>query len=314
VRCIMSRQKVAFIGTGIMGAPMARNLLKAGYPLTVHSRTRSRAQPVIEAGASWADSPAAAAKDADVVITCVTDTGDVEKVLLGQNGVIESAREGLICIDMSTISPAATRRIGRELMERGVQLIDAPVSGGEIGAIEARLSIMAGGPEEVLEKVRPILMAMGKSLTHCGPLGSGQITKLANQIMVIHTIMSIAEGLAFAERAGLDLNTTLAATAAGAAGSHSLKALGPKIIAGDLKPAFMVDLQLKDLRLVAEYAAQIKQPLPGVALATELLRSLQAQGRGKDGTQALIDVIRQLGGGPHPQSARPADNQGSGRS
>jgi len=297
VRCIMSRQKVAFIGTGIMGAPMARNLLKAGYPLTVHSRTRSRAQPVIEAGASWADSPAAAAKDADVVITCVTDTGDVEKVLLGQNGVIESAREGLICIDMSTISPAATRRIGRELMERGVQLIDAPVSGGEIGAIEARLSIMAGGPEEVLEKVRPILMAMGKSLTHCGPLGSGQITKLANQIMVIHTIMSIAEGLAFAERAGLDLNTTLAATSAGAAGSHSLKALGPKI-----------------LRLVAEYAAQIKQPLPGVALATELLRSLQAQGRGKDGTQALIDVIRQLGGGPHPQSARPADNQGSGRS
>ncbi len=295
-------EKIAFIGTGIMGAPMAQNLLKAGYGLTVHSRTRSRAEPVIEAGAAWADSPAVAAKDADIVITCVTDTGDVEKVLLGQNGVIESARDGMICVDMSTISPAATRQIGQKLMEKGVQLIDAPISGGEIGAIEARLSIMAGGPEDVLEKVRPILMAMGKSLTHCGPLGSGQITKLANQVMVIHTIMSIAEGLAFAERAGLDLNTTLAATSAGAAGSHSLKALGPKIIAGDLKPAFMVDLQLKDLRLVGEYAAQIKQPLPGVALATELLRALQAQGRGKDGTQALIDIIRQLG--PGPQSAR----------
>lgn len=299
-------EKVAFIGTGIMGAPMAQNLLKAGYALTVHSRTRSRSEPVIEAGAAWADSPAAAAKDADVVITCVTDTGDVEKVLLGENGVIESAREGLICVDMSTISPAATRQIGQKLLEKGVQLIDAPISGGEIGAIEARLSIMAGGPEDVLEKVRPILMAMGKSLTHCGPLGSGQITKLANQVMVIHTIMSIAEGLAFAERAGLDLNTTLAATSAGAASSHSLKALGPKIIAGDLKPAFMVDLQLKDLRLVGEYAAQIKQPLPGVALATELLRALQAQGRGKDGTQALIDIIRQLG--PGPQSPRRTDS------
>jgi len=299
---IMSMEKVAFIGTGIMGAPMAQNLLKAGYTVTVHSRTRSRSEPVIEAGAAWADSPAAAAKDADVVITCVTDTADVEKVLLGPNGVIESARDGMICVDMSTISPAATKQIGQKLLEKGVQLIDAPISGGEIGAIEAKLSIMAGGPEDVLEKVRPILMAMGKSLTHCGPLGSGQITKLANQVMVIHTIMSIAEGLAFAERAGLDLNTTLAATSAGAAGSHSLKALGPRIIAGDLKPAFMVDLQLKDLRLVGEYAAQIKQPLPGVALATELLRALQAQGRGKDGTQALIDIIRQLG--PGPQSAR----------
>lgn len=303
---MVSMEKVAFIGTGIMGAPMAQNLLKAGYALTVHSRTRSRSEPVIEAGAAWAESPAAAAKDADVVITCVTDTGDVEKVLLAENGVIESAREGLICVDMSTISPAATRQIGQKLLEKGVQLIDAPISGGEIGAIEARLSIMAGGPEDVLEKVRPILMAMGKSLTHCGPLGSGQITKLANQVMVIHTIMSIAEGLAFAERAGLDLNTTLAATSAGAAGSHSLKALGPKIIAGDLKPAFMVDLQLKDLRLVGEYAAQIKQPLPGVALATELLRALQAQGRGKDGTQALIDIIRQLG--PGPQSPRRTDS------
>ncbi len=173
VRCIVSMEKVAFIGTGIMGAPMAQNLLKAGYALTVHSRTRSRSEPVIEAGAAWADSPAAAAKGADVVITCVTDTGDVEKVLLGENGVIESAREGMICVDMSTISPAATRQIGQKLLEKGVQLIDAPISGGEIGAIEARLSIMAGGPEDVLEKVRPILMAMGKSLTHCGPLGSG---------------------------------------------------------------------------------------------------------------------------------------------
>ena len=292
-------QRIAFIGTGIMGAPMALNLLKAGFPLTVHSRTKHKAQPVIEAGAAWADHPAAAARDADVVITCVTDTPDVETVLLGPNGVIEFARPGTICIDMSTISPHATQRMGRHLAENEIVLLDAPVSGGQIGAVSAHLSIMVGGPAEALERVRPILMALGKSITHCGPLGAGQTTKLANQVMVIHTIMSIAEGLAFAERAGLDLRITLEATAAGAAASHSLKVLGPKIIAGDMKPAFMVDLQLKDLRLVLEHAKQVGQPLPGVALANELLTVLQAQGRGNDGTQALVDVIRRLGPGPH---------------
>ena len=148
----------------------------------------------------------------------------------------------------------------------------------------------------VVERVRPILGVMGRTVTHCGPLGAGQTTKLANQVMVIHTIMSIAEGLAFAERAGLDLETTLQVTTVGAAGSHSLKVLGPKIVAGDLKPAFMVDLQLKDLRLVQEYAEQIGQPLPGVGLARQLLAALQAQGRGRDGTQALIDILRQLAG------------------
>jgi 3-hydroxyisobutyrate dehydrogenase len=291
----MSKEKIAFIGTGIMGAPMALNLLRAGYSLTVHSRTKSKAQPVIEAGAVWAQTCAQAASEADIVITCVTDTGDVEKVLLGSDGVIESAHEGLICIDMSTISPEATKKIGAELGKRGVHLLDAPISGGQIGAIEAKLSIMIGGKKEIVEKVRPILKAVGRAITYCGPLGSGQTTKLANQIMVIHTIMSISEGLAFAEKAGLDMQTTLDATCAGAAGSHSLKALGPKIIAGDMKPAFMVDLQLKDLNLVMEYAERINQPLPGVALASELLAKLSVQGRGKDGTQALVDVIRQLG-------------------
>jgi 3-hydroxyisobutyrate dehydrogenase len=218
-------------------------------------------------------------------------------VLLGQNGVIEKARPGLICVDMSTISPSATIEMGDILQAKGITLIDAPVSGGEIGAIEGKLSIMMGGPKTAVEEVRPIMEVMGRTVTHCGPLGAGQMTKLANQIMVIHTIMSIAEGLAFAEKAGLDLETTLKVTSAGAAGSHSLKALGPKIIAGDLKPAFMVDLQQKDLRLVLEYAEQLKQPLPGVALAKQLLAVLQARGRGKDGTHALIDVIRQLGAG-----------------
>ena len=288
------KERIAFIGMGIMGAPMAQNLLKAGYAVTVHTRTQSRAQPVLEAGAKWADSPAAAAVNADVVITCVTDTPDVQAVLLGEKGVIESARPGLVCIDMSTISPEATQAMAETLSQRGVQLLDAPVSGGQIGAIEAKLSIMVGGSKETVEQVRPILAVMGRTITHCGPVGFGQTTKLANQVMVIHTIMSIAEGIAFAEKAGLDLQTTYEVTCGGAAYSHSLKHLGAKIIAGDMKPAFMVDLQLKDLRLVMEFAEKIGQPLPGTGLAMQLLEKLAKMGRGKDGTQALVDVIRQL--------------------
>jgi len=290
----MGPARIGFIGTGIMGKPMAENLLKAGYNLVVHNRTKDKAQPLLEKGARWTETPAEAARESDVVITCVPDTPDVKEVLLGQNGVIEAAREGLVCVDMSTISPAATKDMGKTLARKGVTLVDAPISGGEIGAIQAKLSIMMGGSKQAVERVRPIMQAMGRTVTHCGPLGAGQMTKLANQVMVIHTIMSIAEGLAFAEKAGLDLQTTLDVTTAGAASSHSLRALGPKIIAGDLKPAFMVDLQQKDLRLVLECAEQLKQPLPGVALAHQLLMALQGQGRGRDGTQAMIDVIRQL--------------------
>ncbi|OQA01729.1 MAG: 2-hydroxy-3-oxopropionate reductase [Planctomycetes bacterium ADurb.Bin401] len=287
-------KNLAFIGMGIMGRPMALNLLKAGFALTVHSRTKSKAQDVLEAGALWAESPALAAKDKDIVITCVTDTPDVKNVLLGKEGVIESAHPGMICVDMSTISPFETQEMAKVLAAKKVALIDAPISGGQIGAIEAKLSIMAGGDKAAFEKVRPVFEAMGRTITYCGPSGFGQITKLTNQIMVVHTVMSMAEGLAFAKQAGLNLQTTLDATVAGAAGSHSLKVLGAKVVAGDFKPAFMIDLQVKDLRLVLEYADKIGQPLPGVALIKELFSVLQAQGRGRDGTQSLYDVIRQM--------------------
>ena len=289
------KQRLAFIGMGVMGLPMTCNLLKAGFGVTVHSRTAAKAQPALTAGAVLANTPAEAAATADVVITCVPDTPDVEAVLLGKNGVIESAHQGLICIDMSTICPDATRRMAATLAEKGVTLLDAPVSGGQIGAIEAKLSIMVGGDAAALETVRPVLEAMGRTITHCGPSGCGQMTKLANQIMVIHTLMSMAEGLAFAQKAGLDLHTTHAVTCGGAAYSHSLKVLGEKVLHGDMKPAFAVDLQLKDLRLVLDTARRIGQPLPGTALAMQLLESLAAKGRGKDGTQALIDVLRGLG-------------------
>jgi 3-hydroxyisobutyrate dehydrogenase-like beta-hydroxyacid dehydrogenase len=291
----MAGERIAFIGTGIMGEPMARNLLKAGFHVTVHSRTKSKADKLVADGALWTDSPAQAAANSDVVITCVTDTPDVKMILLGKGGVIESAKPGLICIDMSTISPAATKETGEVLAAKGVTLIDAPISGGQIGAIEGKLAIMCGGEKAAFEKIHHILEAMGRTITYCGPSGCGQMTKLVNQVMVIHTIMSIAEGFAFAEKAGLDLKTTWDVTSAGAASSHSLKVLGQKILAGDFKPAFMVDLQLKDLHLVMELAEQLQQPLPGTALAKELLGVLKAQGRGRDGTQALVDVIRQLG-------------------
>ena len=292
----MAGERIGFIGTGIMGEAMARNLLKAGFRVAIHNRTKSKAEKLLAEGASWMDSPAQAAAGSDIVITCVPDTPDVKMVLLGKGGVIEGAKPGLICIDMSTISPAATKEMCEALAAKKVALIDAPVSGGQIGAIEAKLSIMCGGDKKAFEKIKHILLAMGQTVTYCGPSGCGQMTKLVNQVMVIHTIMSIAEGFAFAEKAGLDLKTTWDVTSAGAASSHSLKVLGQKILAGDFKPAFMVDLQLKDLRLVMEIAEQLQQPLPGTALAKELLSVLKAHGRGRDGTQALVDVIRQLGG------------------
>lgn len=291
----MSIKKIGFIGMGIMGAPMALNLLKAGFELAVNTRTKAKAQDVLDAGADWADSPSAAAKDADVVITCVTDTPDVQKVLFGEGGVIESARAGMVCIDMSTISPFETEKMAAKLAEKGVSLIDAPISGGQVGAVEAKLSIMAGGERTTFDMIMPVFEAMGRQITYCGTSGSGQRTKLVNQVMVIHTLMSISEGLAFAKKAGLDLQTTFNATSKGAAGSHSLNVLGQKIINGDMKPAFMVDLQMKDLRLVLEYAEQINQPLPGVAMVKQLMASLQAKGRGRDGTQSLYDIIVELG-------------------
>jgi len=290
-----SRKTIGFIGTGIMGAPMAANLLKAGYQVIVHNRTKSRAQPLLDQGAVWAETPAQAAAGADAVMTCLPNTPDVQQVLLGPSGVYETARQGLICIDTSTICPDATRKIAAQLGQKGVIFFDAPVSGGQIGAIEGKLSIMIGGPREHLETIRPILEVVGRTLTYCGPVGFGQMTKLVNQVMIIHTIVSIAEGLAFAKKAGLNLETTLSAVLAGAAYSHSLKHLGPKILAGDWKPAFKVDLQIKDLNIILDYAQRIGQPLPATALARELLSILSARGRGQDGTQALFEVIEQMG-------------------
>lgn len=274
-----------------MGLPMAGHLLAAGHRVTVTSRTKSRVEPLLAKGATWADSPAAAAKDASVVFTCVPDTPDVESVLLGKGGVIESARAGLIVVDHSTISPSATREMAAKLVERGTTLLDAPVSGGDIGAKNATLSIMVGGDAAAFATAEPLLRHMGKTITHCGGIGTGQLTKLVNQILVSVTNLAVCEALTFAKKAGLDLPKTIQAVGGGAAGSWQLTNLGPRMITGDFAPGFMIKLQQKDLRLVAEATKELGLDLQALQRVTELFDRAGAEGRGNEGTQALFAMV-----------------------
>ena len=288
---------VGFIGLGIMGKPMARNLLKAGFPLVVSNRTRSKGDELVAEGARWIDSPGSVAREAPVVITMVTDSPDVEQVVLGPEGVIEGVRPGSVIIDMSTISPKVERTIAQQLAARGVAYLDAPVSGGSWGAIQGTLAIMVGGEEAAFQRVRPIFEAMGKSITYMGGSGAGQVTKLVNQILVAITLSGVAEALVFASRAGgADLVKTIEAVKGGAAGSWQLANLAPRIVRGDFAPGFMITLQLKDLRLILEMAQELTLPLPVTALVTQLYRAAAADGKGEYGTQAVATVLERLAG------------------
>jgi len=289
-------KRIGFIGLGVMGKPMAINLLKAGYPLTVWNRTRSKMDELIAMGAYGASSPKEVAERSDVVITMVTDSPDVEEVILGPNGVIHGARPGLIVIDMSTISPKVTRRIAEELSKKGVKMLDAPVSGGEKGAREATLSIMVGGPREVFEECLPIFEVLGKKITYMGPTGMGQTAKLCNQVICALNIQAVCEGLMLGARAGLDLRKLLEAVSAGAASSWMLTNLGPKMIERDFKPGFKIRHQQKDLRLALELAAELNLPLPGTALVQQILRIAEAEGLGEEGTQAAIVAMEKIAG------------------
>jgi 3-hydroxyisobutyrate dehydrogenase len=286
--------KVAFIGTGIMGAPMAGHLLSAGHSLVVNSRTKSRAQELISRGAKWAQSAREAAGAADFVFVCVNDTPDVQKVILGKDGVMESARAGLIVVDHSTISPTATRAMAEALAGKGAALLDAPVSGGDVGAKNATLSIMVGGDEGAFEKAKPLLAHMGKTIVHCGPSGYGQLTKLVNQILVSVTLTGVAEALGFAAKNGLDLAKTISVVSGGAAKSWQLENLGPKMVVGDFHPGFMIDLMQKDLRLVMQSAQESGAPLVISSLVHQMFTAAQAHGHGRDGTQAIYAVIEAL--------------------
>ena len=286
--------KVAFIGTGIMGGPMAGHLLAGGNSLIVNSRTRSKAEELLSRGGKWANNPREAASAADFVFVCVNDTPDVEKVIMGADGVMAAARPGLVVVDHSTISPSATRKMAEALKSRGAALLDAPVSGGDVGAKNATLSIMVGGEEAAFARAQPLLSLMGKTIVHCGPWGYGQLTKLVNQILVSVTLTGVAEAMAFAKKNGLDLAKTISVVSGGAAKSWQLENLAPKMMAHDFRPGFMIDLMQKDLRLVMQSAQESQCPLGMSALVHQLFTSAQSHGHGRDGTQAIFAVMEAL--------------------
>ncbi len=289
-------KKIGFIGLGIMGKPIALNLLKAGFDVIAYNRTKEKVKDIIDAGGKEGETPKIIAENSDIIITIVSDTSDVKEVILGEYGVIAGVKEGRIVIDMSTISPSVTKEITEKLKIQNVEMLDAPVSGGDVGAINGTLSIMVGGSAEILEKCRPIFEAMGKSITYCGTNGMGQTTKLCNQILVSVTNMAVGEAILFAEKSGLDAHTMIEATKGGAAGSWQLSNLGPKMVDKNFTPGFMIDLQQKDLRLVIEAADEIHLPLPALTYVHQLYKSNQANGEGKEGTQALYKSISKLCG------------------
>ncbi len=288
--------KVAFIGMGTMGAPMAINILKKGHALTVYNRTKGKEAVVVKAGAERADSPKEAAAKAEVIIVCVSDTPDVEEVILGENGVIQGAQSGSIVVDMSTISPKATRKMAKNLENRGVKMIDAPVSGGSEGAENGTLAIMIGGDQEDVEKARPVLETMGKTITHVGPIGAGQITKAINQTIIAGVYLSVAEGVALGIKAGLDMKKVVHAIGGGAAASWVLTNRAGNMIANDYPLGFRVKLHQKDLRIALEAARELGVVLPLAALVDQIENGLIGRGFGDEDVSAMARTIREQSG------------------
>jgi 3-hydroxyisobutyrate dehydrogenase len=289
-------KKVGFIGLGIMGMPMVHNLIKAGFEVTVYNRTTSKAEQMVSEGAKKADSPKELAEKCPVVITIVSDTPDVESVILGENGIIDGIKPDSVVIDMSTISPQATQKIAAYLKEKGAHMLDAPVSGGEQGAINGTLSIMVGGDAKIFERCQPILEAMGKNVVHVGSNSMGQTVKLMNQILVAGTLNAVVEALLFAQKSGVDLEKAIEAVKGGAAASWQLANLAPRIIRRDFQPGFMIDLMQKDLNLIMGAAEAVKMPLPVTSFIHQMYYSLQSAGEGKSGTQALVKAMERIAG------------------
>ncbi len=289
-------EKVGFIGLGIMGRGMIRNLLKAGVEVRVWNRTASKIDELVADGAVAATSPADVAAHSDIIIVCVSDTPDVEEVILGEVGVIRGAKSGSLVIDMSTISPQATQEIAERLAQKDVFMLDAPVSGGSEGAAKGTLAIMVGGEADQLERAMPYFKAMGKTITHVGGHGAGQMVKLFNQILVVINCLAVSEALLFAQAGGLDLQKAIDAVSQGAAGSWMLSNRGPQAIKRDWRPGFTIDLQQKDVRLILEAADQLGIPALGTNLIFNLYRTLQARGLGHEGNHALVKALENLAG------------------
>ena len=289
-------QVIGFIGLGIMGRPMAKNLLKAGYPLVVHSRSHGPVEELVAAGAKAASSPADVASQVNILIAMLPNSPDVELVALGRNGIIERAKANLLFIDMSTISPLVSQKVGKALAAKGVRMLDAPVSGGEKGAIDAALSIMVGGEKADFDAALPVLQAMGKTITHLGPLGSGGFTKLANQIIVAVNLTALGEALTLARKAGLDRSLTLKALGGGLAGSKCLEQKTPNYVSGKYNPGFKIDLHFKDLGLIMESSRALGVPLPCTAVVQELFNALRVKGRGGLDHSGIITLLEELAG------------------
>ena len=277
-----------------MGSSMCGHVLDADYSVTVYNRTRERAEPLLERGAAWAGSPAEVAAASDAVFSIVGYPDDVREVILGQQGVLDGAAPGSVIVDMTTSEPSLAVEIYTAARERGVAAIDAPVSGGDIGARNATLSIMVGGDEQAIERVQQILETMGKSIVHQGGPGTGQHTKMVNQVLIATGMIGVCEALLYGYRAGLDLDTVLESVAGGAAGSWSLTNYGPRMLAGDFAPGFVVDHFVKDMGIALAEAKKAKLSLPGLALAEQLYVALQAQGHGRKGTHSLILALASL--------------------
>jgi 3-hydroxyisobutyrate dehydrogenase len=288
-------EAVGYVGLGIMGMGMARNLLKAGFPLSVWNRTASKAEALAAEGATARATPAEVAANSDIIVICVSDTPDVETVLLGDNGIIHGVKPGSLVIDCSTISPQATQAMAEKLAAKGVQMLDAPVSGGSEGAAKGTLSIMVGGAAEDFERAMPVFKAMGKTITHVGGTGAGQTVKLVNQVLVFSNCLAMCEALLLAQAGGVDLKKTYDAISQGAAGSWMFTNRAPQIINRDWRPGFMVSLQQKDLRLVLEAADQLAVPLPGTSLIFNLYRTIENK-LGQEGNHALVKALEHLSG------------------
>ncbi len=282
--------RVGWIGTGVMGAPMAGHLLAAGHPVTVYNRSKDKAQKLVEKGAVWADSPAAVAKNSDVIFSIVGFPSDVRETYLGKNGVCSVLEKGQIVVDMTTSPPSLAKELAAAAAEKGAASLDAPVSGGQAGAEGAKLTIMVGGDSSAYEKVLPLFQKMGKSVTLLGGAGSGQHCKMVNQILIAGHMLALAESLTYAKHCGIDPKTALDAVSAGAAGSWALSNLGPRILKDDYAAGFYVDHFVKDLGIALAEAKEMKLALPMVALAEQLYIALQAQGHGRLGTQAITKV------------------------
>ncbi len=288
--------KAGYIGLGLMGKSIARNILKAGFPLVVHNRSRAAVDELVAEGAAQAWSPAEVAAQVDVVFTNLPDTPDVEKVVLGEKGIIESAHEGLIYVDNSSIKPATARMISERLKAKGTLALDAPVSGGDIGARNGTLTIMVGGPAEALEKVMPVFQAMGKTITHVGEAGAGQVAKAANQIMVAAQMAAMGELLIFSRKAGVDPRKVVEAIKAGAAQCWTLDVKPPRLFAGNRNPGFKAYMQLKDMKIIMETAREYGIPLPSATENTKLFQQMIDMGMGELDNSAVLGVIEHMAG------------------